>query len=144
MFYAETAITEPEYAIWSSEVIYFDRCQLLTRLSITCCDEEVKALMASLSTVAAYQLRILEIQIKVNILILPDYEWHGNMLHRFSHLLFNSANHNGFKWLDVQLGYASIPSHIDRAAALKFVRSCLRKLHSLPSTRFSGINWKVF
>lgn len=144
MFYAETAITGPEYAIWSSEVIYFDRCRSLTRLSITCRDEEVKALTASLSTIAAYQLRILEIRIKVNVLILPDYERHGNTLRQFSHLLFNSADHDGFKWLDVQLGYASIPSHIDRAAASKFVRSCLRKLHSLPSTRFSGINWKVF
>ncbi|KAK0456931.1 hypothetical protein EV421DRAFT_1729455 [Armillaria borealis] len=100
--------TNPEFMVHAIHWCYKDKISLKNYANMvsasTCHDKEVKALTALLSTVAAYQLHILEIQIKVNVLILPDYEQHGNMLHRFSHLVFNSADHDGFEWLDIQLG----------------------------------------
>ncbi len=140
-FYVFTAA---EQVLWTSSILYFGACLSLTSMHLTCLDSELKVTAASMSTVPFRQLQILTVRIKITVLAEEDRERHANSLRRFAQLIYGLANHENFRWLDIQLGSGSIPYYGDRYAVKTFVSACFRRLQTLENVKYPGINWRSF
>ncbi|PBK65544.1 hypothetical protein ARMSODRAFT_978331 [Armillaria solidipes] len=89
----------------------------LTQLTIQQEGNELKVIVASMSSVPSRQLQHLTVRIKITVLADEDRERHANSLRRFAQLIY---------------GYA----------VKAFVSACFRRLQTLENVKYPGINWR--